>query len=239
MVYAGWATLLLSAPRLSGQIAVLNMEGTVLLDGKPVVFRPVGPRPGRPPAPDARYHPLITDGQLLETAGGRVEAWRCLFLAENSSLKMLSDHQTDVVVEIRSGSAMVDTTTIRNPAVTVQYQDATIVIAKSGQYRIDADSGRLRIYQGEATVTYGVAFQCSPLGACRLTVGRGPANTVQVHKGEQVVLNEALPVSALDGNGKDAFDRWVAARLTPAPPDPFDWHPLQGTAGCSSGGPCN
>ncbi len=181
--YAACAAILLSLPRASGQIPIQYIEGQVLLDGRPVTIK-------RRNFPGVTYHPVIKNGQVLETANGRVQAWRSVFLTYNSSLKMLSDHQAEVTIELRSGSAIIDTAAIRNPAVTVQYKDATIVFDKAGEYRIDADSDRLRVYYGEATVTTGVALQCTQTGGCWRTVGHSPAKTVPLYKGEQVGLNQ-------------------------------------------------
>jgi hypothetical protein len=181
------------------------MEGKVFRDGQPIAIR-------RDKSSGLTDYPYINNGQVLETANGRVWAWWGLFLADDSSLKMLSDHEADLVIEIRSGSAVVDTTT---RAATVLYKGATIVLNKRGQYRIYADTGRLRVYHGEATVTYGVALNCPQSGACVLKVGQEPAKTIQAHKGEQVGLTDALPVSTALSNDNDAFKRWVARCLNP------------------------
>ena len=201
---AGWVAILLSAPQASGQIAVQYMEGKASLDGQPIAIR--HDKSG------LTHFPYINNGQVLETANGRVWASWGLFLAENSSLKMLADHEADLVIEVRSGSAIVDTTA---RAASVQYKGATMVLNKRGEYRIDADTGRLRVYHGEATVTYGVALNCPQSGACWLKVGQEPAKTIQAHKGEQVGLTDALPVSTDLSNDKDAFKRWVARCLRP------------------------
>jgi hypothetical protein len=200
---AGWAAILLSAPQASGQIPIQYMEGKVSLDGQPIAIR-------RDKSSGLTYFPYLNNRQVLETANGRVWASPGLFLAENSSLKMLYDHEAELVIEIRSGSAIVDTTA---RAASVQYKGATMVLNKRGEYRIDADTGRLRVYHGEATVTYGVALNCPQSGACWLKVGQEPANTIEAHKGEQVGLTDALPVSTDLSDDKDAFKRWVARCL--------------------------
>src|SRR5580692_2140051 len=214
---AGWAAILLSAPQASGQIPIQYMEGKVSLDGQPIAIR-------RDKSSGLTYFPYLYNGQVLETANGRVWASSGLFLAENSSLKMVSDHETDLVIEIRSGSAIVDTAAW---AATVQYKGATIELNKRGEYRIYADMGRLRIYHGEATVTYGVALNCPRSGACWLKVGQEPAKTIQAHKGEEVGLTDLLPVSTAPSDEKDAFKRWVSQRLIP-----FNgWNILTGKVG--------
>ena len=92
------AAILLSAPQASGQIEIQYMEGKVSLDGQPIAIR-------RDKSSGLTNFPYINNGQVLETANGRVWAWWGLFLAENSSLKMVSDHGglSGASVDDRSG----------------------------------------------------------------------------------------------------------------------------------------
>jgi hypothetical protein len=206
---SGWAAILLSDPHASGQIPIQYMEGKVSLDGQPIAIR-------RDKSSGLTHFPYLNNGQVLETANGRVWASPGVFLAESSSLKMVSDH-ADLVVEIRSGSAIVDTAA----------QAATIELNKRGEYRIYADTGRLRVYHGEATVTYGVALNCPRSGARWLKVGQGPAKTIEAHKGEEVGLTDTLPISTAPSDDKDAFSRWEARCLAT-----FNgWNPLTGRFG--------
>jgi len=176
-----WGQSVISAH--SGMIHYV--EGKVLLEGQPV---------------EAKFgdFPEVKNDQVLETAEGRAEVLLTpgvfLRMAENSSFKMLSNKLSDTAFEVKSGSIMVEADEIRkDTAITIRYKDSTIALAKQGLYRVDADSDRLRVYDGEADVTYGI-------------------KTVQVHKGHQVVLDEALLATTFDTKDTDAFYRWVSRR---------------------------
>jgi hypothetical protein len=82
---------------------------------------------------------------------------------------------------------------LKDNSITVRYKDATIALSKQGLYRLDADAGRLRVYDGEASATVGL-------------------KTVQVHKGKQVELDDALLATSFDVKDTDAFYRWVSRR---------------------------
>lgn len=161
------------------------VEGKVLLEGQPV-------------DPKFGDFPEVKNDQVLQTAEGRAEVLLTpgvfLRVAENSSFKMLSNRLSDTALEVLSGSAMVEVDELsKDNAITVRYKDATIALSKQGLYRVDADTERLRVYDGQADVTYAV-------------------KTVQVHKGKQVELNETLLASSFDTKDTDAFYRWVARR---------------------------
>ncbi len=172
---------------ISAHSGMVNyVEGKVLLDGQAL-------------DPKFGQFPEMKNDQVLETAEGRAEILLTpgvfLRVAENSSVKMLSNKLSDTALEIQSGTAMVEVDELmRDNAITLRYQDATISLAKVGLYRLDAgDPGRLRVYDGDADVTYGL-------------------KTVQVHKGKQVELKEALLASSFDTKDTDAFYRWVSRR---------------------------
>jgi hypothetical protein len=178
---SAWGQSVISAQ--SGMIHYV--EGKVLLEGQPV---------------DLKFgdFPAVKNDQVLETAEGRAEVLLTpgvfLRLAENSSFKMLSNRLSDTAFEVLSGSAMVEVDELmKDNAITVRYKDSTIALSKQGLYRVDADSGKLRVYDGEADVTYGI-------------------KTVQAHKGKQVELTETLLASTFDVKDTDAFYRWVARR---------------------------
>jgi len=185
LVFAGatcaWGQSVISAH--SGLIHYV--EGKVLLEGQPV---------------DLKFgdFPEVKNDQVLETAEGRAEVLLTpgvfLRLAENSSFKMLSNRLSDTAIEVLSGSAMVEVDELmKDNAITVRYKDATIALSKEGLYRVDAGTERLRVYDGEADVTYAI-------------------KTVQVHKGKQVELNETLLATSFDTKDTDAFYHWVSRR---------------------------
>ena len=161
------------------------VEGKVLLDGQPV-------------EPKFGEFPEVKNDQVLETAEGRAEVLLTpgvfLRMAENTSFKMLSNRLSDTAFEVLSGSVIVEADELlKDNAITVRYKDATIALSKQGLYRVDADPAKLRVYDGDASATYGV-------------------RTVEVHKGKQVELNQALEASSFDAKDTDAFYRWVSRR---------------------------
>jgi hypothetical protein len=223
IAFVAWVSVLAGPPGAWGQRLgfswnvwplVRYVEGKVLLDGQSAALEP-----------DRSY---LNDGHVLGTAQGRVQtslasvflAETNAFLAEHSSLRMLSGQLLDQALEILSGSAIIECSfrsKDTGAGLSVIYKEITIDLSESGEYRIDADPGRLRVYHGEATVTYGVGLECTDEGGCRRVVGHRQANTVQVHKGEQVNLDEALLASTFDTKDTDAFYHWVRWRLSATP----------------------
>lgn len=120
------------------------VEGQVTLDGKAV---------------DVKYSqfPEVRVDQVLKTEEGRAEVLLTpgvfLRLAENTSFRMISNSLSDSRVEALTGTMMIEHGEVaKDNAVTVQFKDRSITFAKSGLYRLDADGGILRVYQGEARV---------------------------------------------------------------------------------------
>lgn len=123
------------------------IEGQVLLDDKAV---------------EVKYSqfPEVRVDQVLRTEDGRAEVLLTpgvfLRLAEGSSFRMLSNKLTDTQVEALSGSVMIEHGEMaKDNQVTLLYKDKTISFLKSGLYRLDADNGTFRVYQGEARVLSG------------------------------------------------------------------------------------
>lgn len=172
---------------ISAHSGVINYtEGQVQLDGKSVRLEPA----------------KITDvktGQTLSVEDGRAEVLLTpgvfLRLNENSSFKMLSSKLSDTRVEILTGTALIEVgELLQDNAITVAFQDATIELAKKGLYRIDADSARLRVYDGEAHVTSGTDV------------------AVVAKKGREVLLGAVLQAHNFDTKQSDEFNRWSARR---------------------------
>src|SRR6266478_5990345 len=121
------------------------VEGRVLLDGKPVEVK-------------ITNFPEVKENMELRTEEGRAEVLLTpgvfLRLAENSSVRMISNSLVDTRVEVVSGSALVEAgELLANNAVTFESHGAQIAIPKKGLYRIDADSARLQVYDGQAIVS--------------------------------------------------------------------------------------
>src|SRR3974390_436037 len=143
--------LVLSASSAIGQSVISArsglvhyVEGQVMLDDKAV---------------EVKYSqfPEVRDNQVLKTLEGRAEVLLTpgviLRLAENSSFRMVSNRLADTRVEALTGSLMLEPGELaKDNQVTLLYKDRTISFAKSGLYRLDAENGSFRVYQGEAKV---------------------------------------------------------------------------------------
>src|ERR1017187_2225080 len=143
--------LVLSASSVFGQSVISArsglihyIEGQVTLDGKNV---------------EVKYSqfPEVRDGQILKTGEGRAEVLLTpgvfLRLPENSSFRMVSNRLTDTRIEALSGSLMIEHGEInQDNQVTLLYKDRSISFLKSGLFRLDAENGLFKVYQGEARV---------------------------------------------------------------------------------------
>jgi hypothetical protein len=162
-------------------------EGQVTLDGKTV-------------QPKFAEFPDVKVGQTLAAQDGRAEVLLTpgvfLRVAENSSIRMVSNKLADTKVEIVSGTAVVEVSELlQNNAISLQVHDNQIALIKKGLYRIDADDpGRLRVYDGDARVTSGAN------------------STVTAGRGREVVFGAVLEARNFDTKQTDAFYRWAARR---------------------------
>jgi hypothetical protein len=164
---------------------VNHIEGQVLLDGKVV-------------EPKFGEFPQINNEQTLSTEEGRVEVLLTpgafLRMAEGSSFKMLSNKLSDTALEILSGSAMIEIDELlKDNAITLHFKGATVSLVKQGLYRFDADYSRLRIYDGEAEVTFS-------------------GHNLAARKGKQVVFGDTMVASNFDTKVTDPFSRWASRR---------------------------
>jgi hypothetical protein len=103
--------------------------------------------------------PGIKEGSTLRTEKGRAEVLLTpgafLRLDENSSIRMVSTELADTRLMFLSGSAILDLSEGRaNNAITITYKDSRTRFPKKGVYRLDADTGVLQAYSGEAAVDY-------------------------------------------------------------------------------------
>jgi hypothetical protein len=161
------------------------VEGEVLLEG-----HPVDPKFGE--------FPEVKNDQVLQTEEGRAEVLLTpgvfLRVSENSSFRLLSGRLSDTALEMLSGAAIFEVDRLpKDNAITVRYRDVTVSLSKRGLYRFDADTERLRVYDGEAEAIYGV-------------------KKVQVHKGRHVDLDETLMATTFDVKDTDAFYDWASRR---------------------------
>lgn len=162
------------------------VEGQVTLDDKAV---------------EVKYSqfPEVRDNQVLKTEEGRAEVLLTpgvvLRLAENSSFRMLSNKLADTRVQALSGSVMIEHGEVaKDNQVTLIYKDRTISFLKTGLYRLDAENGMFRVYQGEAKVA-------------------APDMTLVAKQSHEIPLEAAVLTSMkFDAKSDDDFYRWASRR---------------------------
>ena len=142
--------------------------------------------------------PDIRENQVFRTEEGRAEVLLTpgvfLRLAENTSVRMVSNKLTDTRVEILSGSAMVECEDIpKDNAITLLYKNESISLLKRGLYRVDAEAARASVYDGEAIV-------------------RGESGQLTLKAGKATTLNGALMAENFDKKDGDELYRWSARR---------------------------
>jgi len=185
--------LVLSASLVSGQSVISArsgmvhyVEGQVAIDDKAVEIQ-------------YSQFPEVREKQVLKTEAGRAEVLLTpgvfLRLAENSSFRMISNRLTDTKVEGLTGSLMIEHGEIaKDSQVSLLFKDKSITFSKSGLYRLDADSGAFRVYQGEAKVT-------------------GGDQTLVAKQAHEVLLNApVLTAMKFDAKQDDEFYRWASRR---------------------------
>src|SRR5579871_6851989 len=104
--------------------------------------------------------PDIKENQQVRTEEGRVEILLTpgvfLRLGEHSAIRMITNRLIDTRVDFLAGEALVEADEIlKDNAVTIVYKDYSVGLEKKGVYRFDADSARLRVYDGMALVQGG------------------------------------------------------------------------------------
>ncbi len=143
--------------------------------------------------------PDVKAGQLVATAEGRAEILLTpgvfLRMAENTSVRMLSNALADTRLEVVSGSALVEVgELLEHNAISFEASGAHMELAKKGLYRIDGSPAALHVYEGQAQVS---------AGSERLTA----------KKGHQIDLETAnLADTKFDTKETDAFYRWSSRR---------------------------
>ena len=156
--------------------------------------------------PKFGHFPELKNNDVLRTEEGRAEVLLSpgsfLRVAENSSVRMISNRLTDTKIELLSGEALVETVDqlkdkaaamVKGNAITMIYKDASISIVKSGVYVFNADSGRVRVYEGEAVVSAG-------------------GSQLTLKKGKETLVGGALMASKFDAKLGDELVRWSYRR---------------------------
>jgi hypothetical protein len=162
------------------------VEGDVAIDGSAI-----NPRFGE--------FPDLKKGQVLSTDEGRAEVLLTpgvfLRLAENSSVRMISNALADTHLQVVSGSALIEAgELLPNNAITIESVGVRIALPKKGLYGVDAASSRLRVYDGQAIVSLG-------------------NQQVVARKSHEIALDsDALADTKFDIKETDPFYRWNARR---------------------------
>ncbi len=164
------------------------LEGVVTIDGSAVELK------------NSRF-PEVKDNQVLKAEDGRAEVLLTpgvfLRVAEDSSFRMLSNRLSDTRIEALTGTCMLEHGEMnKEDHVSVIFKDKTVTFLKPGLYRIDADNGVLRVYQGEARV-------------------EGGGQSLTVKQAREIELEAAaLMASKFDPKAGDDFYRWASRRAS-------------------------
>lgn len=136
---------------------------------------------------------------MLKTGEGRAELLLApgafLRIGEESSFRLTGNRLSDVRLDVLSGSVLVEVVEyLDGNSVTVTVKDATAQLLKAGIYRIDAEPGRVRVYEGESRVEI--------------------AGISRVVKGSRELVASATGWSAMKFEDKqgDALFRWAKRR---------------------------
>src|SRR5579883_2300426 len=171
---------------ISAHSGVIHLaEGQVTVDGKDVQqkFGEFGD---------------VKTGQVLETKDGRAEVLLTpgvfLRVNENSSFRMVSNKLADTKIEVLFGTAMAQVSELlEDNSITLLYHDTSIVLGKKRLFRVDADHGTLRVYDGEAKVA-------------------SASRNMTAKKGHEVELGDQLVAKSFDTKDTDDFYRWNERR---------------------------
>jgi hypothetical protein len=164
------------------------VEGDVTIDGHPVEMK-------------ASIFPDIKENQVFETKEGRAEILLTpgvfLRLGEDTSFRMVSNRLTDTRVEVLTGSILVEHGEIsKETSVTLLFEDRAITFLKSGLYRLDASTGTLRVYQGQARV-------------------EANGQSLTAKQAREVDLRAPVLMAAkFDNKTTDEFHRWASRRAS-------------------------
>src|SRR5277367_2077951 len=148
--------------------------------------------------PRSGQFPEIRETQIFRTEEGKAEVLLTpgvfLRLGENTSVRMVSSKLTDTRVEVLSGSAMVECEDLaKDNAITLMYKSDEMALVKHGLYRVDAEAGIFKVYDGEAVV-------------------KNDSGQVTLHKGKDTPLTGVLMSENFDVKADDDLYRWSDRR---------------------------
>jgi hypothetical protein len=160
-------------------------EGEVFLDGHPL----------QPPIKGSVR--LFHTGQTLSTKQGRAE----LVIASNGNVSVgkntsLRWEQADEpTLNLKRGSIIIEVVDrlAKAKVIRVRLSNSTVEISKSGLYRLDFSSCKLRVYDGTALADNG-------------------SKQAQIKSGKEIWLDSDLLQSTFDPKALDALHQWSANR---------------------------
>ena len=116
------------------------LEGQVSMDGRKV---------------SGTGQARLEQGGLLETSEGRVELLLTpgvfLRIGDNSAVRMISPNLTNTEVQLLHGQAMIEVAQLfKENNIRVSIDHSSTTLEKPGLYALNADQGRVRVFEGKA-----------------------------------------------------------------------------------------
>lgn len=179
----------ISAPAwaaLPAHPGMLNyVEGQVYVDGRPVTSSSVGSAE-------------VEQNQVVNTGAGKAEILLTpgvfLRLGDNSSLRVISPGITNTRVALLNGEALVEVTQLfKENNIQVNNAGASTTLLKHGLYYFDADIPKVRVFDGQASVSEG-------------------DDQVKLKGGKETALNGVLRVEKFDRKNTDDLYQWSQLR---------------------------
>jgi hypothetical protein len=129
---------------------------------------------------------LLGDNQALETGKGKAEILLTpgvyLRVGNNSSVQMISSSLTDTGVGVQRGRAMVEVDeTHKENNLWVREDGSSTRLLKTGLYDFDANSGQVRVFDGQAVVSVG-DHQIKLKGSHEITLANAPLKAQKFDK---------------------------------------------------------
>jgi hypothetical protein len=160
-------------------------EGEAFLDGHPL----------QQPIKDSVR--LFHTGQTLSTKQGRVE----LIIASNGDVSVGKnttlrwEPADEPTLNLKRGSIIIEVVDklAKAKVIRVRLSKSTVEISKSGLYRLDSSSCKLRVYDGTALADNG-------------------SKQAQIKSGGEILLDSNLLQSMFDPKASDALHQWSAHR---------------------------
>ena len=148
--------------------------------------------------PKATEFPEMKDGDVLRTEAGRAEVLLTpgvfLRIAENSSVRMLTNALEDTRLELLAGSALLEVgEVIKDQSIVLKVGGTTLEFPKRGLFRVDFEPARVRVHSGQMVAVAG-------------------DQPVTIREGRQALLAGVISPEKFNKELGDEFHRWAARR---------------------------